>query len=64
MATDMVTSPMDDRAKLLFGVGCGLFTIIIRELATLPEGVTYAILIMNALVPLMDRYIKRRALER
>ncbi len=61
MATDMVTSPMDDRAKLLFGVGCGLFTIIIRELATLPEGVTYAILIMNALVPLMDRYIKRRA---
>ncbi len=61
MATDMVTSPMDDRAKLIFGVGCGLFTIVIRELATLPEGVTYAILLMNALVPLMDRYIKRRA---
>ena len=61
MATDMVTSPMDNRAKLIFGIGCGLFTIVIRELATLPEGVTYAILIMNALVPLMDRYIKRRA---
>ncbi len=61
MATDMVTSPMDNRAKLIFGIGCGLFTIVIRELATLPEGVTYAILIMNALVPLMDSYIKRRA---
>ncbi len=61
MATDMVTSPVTARGRLIFGVGCGLFTIVIRLFATLPEGVTYAILIMNALVPLLDRFFRRRA---
>ncbi len=61
MATDMVTSPVTARGRLLFGVGCGLFTVVIRLFATLPEGVTYAILIMNALVPLLDRFFRRRA---
>ncbi|SDL73073.1 RnfABCDGE type electron transport complex subunit D [Halarsenatibacter silvermanii] len=61
MATDMVTSPVSSRGKLVFGFGCGFLTIIIRMYATLPEGVTYAILIMNALVPLLDKLLRRRA---
>ncbi len=61
MATDMVTSPVSARARLIFGIGCGVLTIIIRIFATLPEGVTYAILIMNAFVPLLDKVFKRRA---
>ncbi len=61
MATDMVTSPVSSRGKLVFGFGCGFLTVIIRMYATLPEGVTYAILIMNALVPLLDKLLRRRA---
>ncbi len=61
MATDMVTSPVSARARLIFGIGCGVLTVIIRIFATLPEGVTYGILIMNAFVPLLDKFFKRRA---
>ncbi len=61
MATDMVTSPVSGRGKLVFGAGCGVLTVVIRIFATLPEGVTYAILIMNALVPILDKFFKRRA---
>jgi len=56
MATDMVTSPFTAKGKLIFGAGCGLVTMIIRLFATLPEGVTFAILLMNALTPLIDSY--------
>ncbi|MGI6364333.1 MAG: RnfABCDGE type electron transport complex subunit D [Bacillota bacterium] len=56
MATDMVTSPTTKTGRLLFGIGCGLVTMFIRVYASAPEGVTYAILFMNALVPLIDRY--------
>lgn len=56
MATDMVTSPTSKRGRLFFGVGCGLITMFVRQVASAPEGVTYAILFMNALVPLIDRY--------
>ena len=56
MATDMVTSPMTGKGALLFGVGCGLITCAIRIWGSYPEGVSFSILLMNALVPLIDRY--------
>lgn len=51
MATDYSTSPIKSNAKIVFGVGCGLLTCVIRLFASLPEGVSFAILIMNFLVP-------------
>jgi electron transport complex protein RnfD len=56
MATDYVTSPLSRRGRLLFGAGCGLLTVLIRLYGGFPEGVCYAILIMNSLVPLIDRF--------
>ena len=56
MATDYVTSPLTSWGKLIFGAGCGLLTFAIRRFAGYPEGVSYAILIMNAFTPLIDRY--------
>jgi len=58
MATDPVTSPMTSWGRLIMGVGCGLITAIIRLWGGYPEGVTYAILIMNAFTPLIDRYVR------
>lgn len=60
MATDYVTSPLTNKGKLIFGFGCGLFTAIIRLWGGYPEGVCYAILLMNAATPLIDRYTKPR----
>ena len=51
MATDYSTSPIKSNAKIVFGIGCGLITCIIRLFGSLPEGVSFAILIMNLLVP-------------
>jgi electron transport complex protein RnfD len=62
MATDYVTSPITRKGRIIFGVGCGLVTIIIRHLGGLPEGVCYSILLMNAITPLIDRYTKPRPL--
>lgn len=62
MATDWVTSPMTVGGKVIFGLGCGVLTVLIREAGQLPEGITYAILLMNATVPILDRYLKRKAL--
>ncbi|MDP2113323.1 MAG: RnfABCDGE type electron transport complex subunit D, partial [Bacteroidota bacterium] len=58
MATDMVTSPMTPKAHMIFGAGIGILTILIRFWGAYPEGVSFAILIMNALVPLLNRYVK------
>lgn len=58
MATDMVTSPMAKSGQLLFGFGCGLLTIIIRTWGSYPEGVSFAILLMNAATPLINRGFK------
>ncbi len=58
MATDMVTSPMTKAGQLVFGFGCGLLTIIIRNWGNYPEGVSFAILLMNALTPLLNRWFK------
>ena len=55
MATDMVTSPMSGWGKIVFGCGCGLLTIIIRVWGAYPEGVSFAILLMNAVVPLLNK---------
>lgn len=55
MATDMVTSPMTHKGAWIFGLGCGLITSLIRLWGSYPEGVSFAILFMNALVPLIDR---------
>lgn len=58
MATDYVTSPMSKRGMVVFGVGIGALTLIIRNWGAYPEGVSFAILIMNAFVPLINRYMK------
>lgn len=58
MATDYVTSPMNPRSMIVYGSGIGLITVIIRVWGSYPEGVSFAILIMNAFVPLMNAYIK------
>jgi len=58
MATDMVTSPVTGRGMLIFGVGCGLLTVLIRLFGGYPEGVSFAILLMNAATPLIDRFSK------
>ena len=60
MATDMVTTPVSPRGMLLFGVGCGLLTVLIRLFGGYPEGVSFAILLMNAATPLIDRYLRPR----
>jgi len=58
MATDYVTSPMNTKGQLIFGIGIGILTVIIRVAGAYPEGVSFAILIMNAFVPLINMYIK------
>lgn len=55
MATDYVTSPTTNLGKLIFGIGCGLITFVIRHFGALPEGVSYAILLMNILTPHINR---------
>ena len=58
MATDMVTSPMSAKGQIIFGIGCGLLTMIIRFWGSYPEGVSFAILIMNAFTPLINKSFK------
>jgi electron transport complex protein RnfD len=58
MATDYVTSPMNPKSMIIYGCGIGIITVIIRVWGAYPEGVSFAILIMNAFVPLMNAYIK------
>ena len=60
MATDYATTPITPIGKLIFAIGCGLITVVIRNFGTLPEGVSYSILVMNILSPLIDRYVKPR----
>ncbi len=58
MATDYATSPMTNRGMLIYGVGIGIITVVIRVFGAYPEGVSFAILIMNAFTPLINTYIK------
>lgn len=64
IATDLVTSPVSPLGKIVFGVGCGALVYIIRTWAGYPEGVAFAVLIMNAATPLIDRYIRPRVYGR
>jgi len=60
MATDYVTSPLTKKGKIIFGIGCGILTAIIRLRGSYPEGVCYSILFMNAAVPIIDRFTKTK----
>lgn len=60
MATDMVTTPITIKGQAIFALGAGVLTFIIRKFGGYPEGVSYSILLMNLLTPLIDRYIKPR----
>lgn len=60
MATDCVTSPLTRKGQIIFGLGCGIITSVIRLWGGYPEGVSYAILMMNAATPIIDRYTKTR----
>ena len=62
MATDYSTTPLTNYGKLIFGIGCGLLTFLIREFASLPEGVSYSILLMNILTPYIDKITMPRPL--
>ena len=59
-ATDYVTSPTLPLGKVIFGIGCGLFTMLIRIFASYPEGVSFAILLMNILTPYIDKIYEKR----
>ena len=54
MATDYVTSPITNKGKVIYAIGCGVITVLIRQFASLPEGVSYSILLMNILTPLIE----------
>lgn len=58
MATDYVTSPLTTRGKIIFAVGAGVLVVLIRTWGSMPEGVCYSILLMNAFTPLIDRYVR------
>ena len=60
MATDYVTTPMTRKGQVIFAVGCGILTYVIRFYSAYPEGVSFAILIMNAFVPLIDKLTPQR----
>ena len=62
MATDMVTSPVTRRGRIIFGIGAGLITVIIRRWGGYPEGCSYSILLMNLATPLIDRFSRPRML--
>ncbi|TCS61727.1 RnfABCDGE type electron transport complex subunit D [Varunaivibrio sulfuroxidans] len=60
IATDPVTSPSSTRGRIVFAIGCGALTYIIRTWGGFPEGIAFAVLLMNALTPLIDRYLRPR----
>ncbi|TLP44271.1 RnfABCDGE type electron transport complex subunit D [Cohaesibacter sp. CAU 1516] len=60
IATDYVTAPGTDRGKIIFGAGIGMLTFVIRTWAAYPEGVAFAVLLMNATAPLIDAYVRPR----
>jgi len=64
IATDPVTSPVSQRGRLIFGAGCGVLVFVIRQWAGYPEGVAFAVLLMNAATPMIDHYIRPRIFGR
>lgn len=61
MATDYTTSPNNNKGKIIFAIGCGLITAVIRTKASLPEGVSYSICLMNVATPLIDKFTRTEA---
>jgi electron transport complex protein RnfD len=61
MATDYTTSPITRKGQVIYAVGCGVMTSVIRIYGGYPEGVSYSILFMSLFVPLIDKYTKPRA---
>ena len=64
IATDYVTSPNTGHGQIIFGLGIGLLTWVIRTYGGYPEGMAFAVLLMNALTPVIDRFVKPRILGR
>lgn len=62
MATDYVTSPITSKGKIIFGIGCGLITFLVRNYGSFPEGVSFSILLMNILTPYIDRLTRTKPL--
>jgi len=62
MATDYVTSPQTIKGRIIFGIGCGLLTMVIRLFGSYPEGVSFAILLMNILVPFINKFTMTKPL--
>ncbi|MBE7026556.1 MAG: RnfABCDGE type electron transport complex subunit D [Ruminococcaceae bacterium] len=60
MATDYVTTPTTKAGHIIFGIGCGILTFVIRRFGGYPEGVSYSILLMNVVTPLIDKYVHPR----
>lgn len=60
MATDYTTSPMTPWGRTIYGIGIGLIAVVIRQFGSYPEGVTYGILLMNIVAPLIDRFLPRK----
>jgi electron transport complex protein RnfD len=60
MATDYVTTPITTKGKIIFAVGAGILVVLIRVYGSMPEGVCYSILLMNAFTPLIDRHVRPR----
>lgn len=58
MATDYVTSPMTHKGQIIYGISIGILTIVIRNWGSYPEGMSFAILIMNAFTPLINMYVR------
>jgi len=58
MATDYVTSPMTGRGQIIYGVAIGVLTVLIRAFGAYPEGMSFAIFIMNGFTPLINHYVK------
>ncbi len=60
MATDYVTTPTSKWGQIVFGLGCGLLTLLIRFWGSYPEGVSFSILLMNILTPYIDKWTRRK----
>ena len=60
MATDYVTTPITNKGKIIFGIGCGVITFIIRRFGSFPEGVSFSILLMNILTPYIDSFTRTK----
>ena len=60
MATDMVTTPVTRKGMAVFGIGCGILTMVIRKWGGYPEGVSFAILLMNSITPLINHATRPR----